>query len=157
MKCRHHWCRAPGEKNWIVVSLRRWLDDNYVDEPCSTAAAMEGRRSLSSSIRAPTEFNAEKVPPSSTTKPRREKNGCCRALIRLHRAYVCGVWLGRSVLSWGRYPWHQINGWNPRWCVNFSSETNSTTDPSSAVVVFLRFINPGKMPSSKFSLVSVTI
>jgi hypothetical protein len=52
MKRRHHLCKAPGEKNWIVVSLRRWLDDNYVDEPCSTAATMEGRRSLSSSVRA---------------------------------------------------------------------------------------------------------
>jgi hypothetical protein len=88
---------------------------------------------------------------------RREKNGCRRALIRLHRACVCGVWLGRSILSWWRYPWHQINGRNPRWCVDFSSETNSTTDLSPVVVMFLRFINPGKMPSSKFSLVSVTI
>ena len=50
------------------------------------------------------------------------------------------------------------NQWaESRWCVDFSSETNSTIDPPSAVVVFLRFINPGKMPSSKFSLVSVTI
>jgi hypothetical protein len=105
------------------------------------------------SHRAP---SREKAEPSKGEMGRREKNGCHYALIRLHHAYACSVWLGRLVLTWGRYPWHQINGWNTRWCIDYSSEANSTIDPPLAVVVLLRFINLGRKPSSKLTYVSDT-